>query len=322
MANNRLSIFSVLYTILLKGQNLDNNLTLSVPESLIFSIKTDCGSQKVSKIFMQKRVILISLMWILSLAGCSDVSVVDQEIEELSGFRSEQIFTYRINTLPDELPEQGTVDFLINWVTERILVGEELLEYDGRGNLLFREVVDLEEDFIYREIYRYSEDLTLLEIETTINGESCQNCLPDRIERVLNVLVQPVLEQSFQDGRFLHEDVIQYNQPGEIFSIRRNLSPGHNELFTEFFRYIPKDPRTNIIRDRRKFFKGEDRVRTTQYGYDINGYPARVTVLEELPIRQIVSEDRYITLLGDNNRNWISRIKNRQWLEERLIEYF
>lgn len=271
---------------------------------------------------MLKRAIFISFIWILSLAGCSEVSVVEQEIEELSGIRSEQILTYRINTLPDELPEEDRIEFLIDWVTERELVGEELLEYDGRGNLLFREVIDLEEDSIYKEIYSYSDDLTLLEIETTINGEPCQDCLPDRIERVLNVLVQPVLEQAFQDGKFLHEDVIKYNQPGEIFSIRRNLSPGHDELYTEFFRYIPRDARTNLIRDRRKFFEGEDRVHTTEYGYDINGHPARVTVLEELPIRQILSEDRYITLAGDDNRNWISRIKNRQWLEERLIEYY
>lgn len=271
---------------------------------------------------MLKRVIFISLISILFIAGCSEVSVVDQEIEELSGIRSEQIFTYRITTLPDELPQENTIEFLIEWVTARELVGEELLEYDGRGNLLFREVVDLEADFIYQEVYSYSDDLTILEIETTINGEQCQVCLPDRIERELNVLVQPVLEQAFQNGQFLHEDVIEYNQPGEIFSIRRNLIPGGNEFYTEFFRYIPKDVRTNVIRDRRKFFKTVERIRSTEYGYDINGYPARVTEVEELPIRQIISEDRYITLAGDDNRNWISRIKNRQWLEERLIEYY
>ena len=273
---------------------------------------------------MRKRAIFISCIWtLLFLNGCSEVSVVDQEIEELSGIRSEQTFTYRINTLPEELPEEDTIDFLENWVEERELVGEELLEYDGRGNLLFKEVVDLEEDFIYREIYRYSDDLTLLEIETTLNGEPCQDdCLPERIERVLNVLVQPVLEQAFQDGQFLHEDVIRYNQPGEVFSIRRNLSPGQDELYTEFFRYIPKDVRTNVIRDRRKIFKTEERIRTTEFGYDINGHPSRITEIEELPVRQILSDDRFITLAADDNRNWISRIKNRQWLEERFIKYY
>lgn len=271
---------------------------------------------------MLKRAVFILLIWILSLAGCSEVNVVDQEIEELSGIRSEKILTYRINTLPDELPVEDTLEFLINWVTERVLVGEELLEYDGRGNLLFREVVDLEEDFIYQEIYRYNDDLTLLEIETKINGLPCEDCMPDRIERELNVLVQPIREQAFQNGRFLHEDVIKYNQPGEIFSVRRNLTPGGNELYTEFFRYIAKDIRTNVIRDRRKFFKKVERIRTTEYGYDINGYLVRVTEVEELPVRQILSENRYIPLMGDDNRNWISRIKNRQWLEERFIEYY
>lgn len=271
---------------------------------------------------MLKRAIFISFIWILSLHGCSEVNVVEQEIEGLSGIRSEQNFTYRINTLPDELPEENRIEFLNNWVIERELVGEELLEFDGRGNLIFREVADLEEDLIYQEIYSYNTDLTVLEIVTKINGELCQDCLPDRIERVLNVLVQPVLEQAFQDEKFIHEDVIRYSQPGEIFSIRRNLSPGHDELYTEFFRFIPRDTRTNVIRDRRKIFKEEERVRTTDYGYDTFGYLARVTELEELPIRQILSEDRYITLVGDDKRNWISRIKNRQWLEERFIEYY
>lgn len=271
---------------------------------------------------MLKRAAFISLIWILSIAGCSEVTVVDQEIEELTGIRSEHTFTYLINPLPEDLPQEDTIDFLINWVTERILIGEEILEYDGRGNLLLREVVDLEEDQVYREVYRYTDDLKLIEIEVTINGEPCTDCLPERVERELNVLVQPVLEQAFRDGRFLYEDVIQYNQPGEIFSKRRNLSPGGDELYTEFFRYIPRDVRTNLIRDRRKIFSGVDRVRTTQYGYDINGYPSRVTELEELPVRIVLSEDRYITLAGDDNRNWISRIKNRQWLEERLIEYY
>lgn len=272
---------------------------------------------------MLKRVIFTSIMCTLFLSGCYEVSVVDQEIEELAGIRSEQIFTYRIvNPLPEELPEEGTIDFLINWVIERELVGEELIEYDGRGNLLFRELVDLEDDFIYREKYNYSDDLTLLEIVTTMNGEPCLDCLPDRIFRELNVLLQPIQEQAFQDGLFLYEDVMQYNQPGEIFSIRRNLTPGGNELYTEFFRYRPKDSRTNVIRDRRKFFKGEERVRTTEYGYDIESYLARVTEIEELPIRQVLSEDRYITIAGDENRNWIIRIKNRQWLEERFIEYY
>ena len=271
---------------------------------------------------MLKRAAFISFIWVLSMVGCSEVTVVDQEIEELSGIRSEQTFIYLINLLPEELPEEDTIDFLINWVTERILIGEELIEYDGRGKILLREVVDLEEDQIYREVYRYSEDLKLLEIETTINGDPCTDCLPDRVERELNVLVEPVLEQAFRNGQFLYEDVIRYNQPGEIFSIRRNLTPGGEELYTEFFRYIPKDVRTNVIRDRRKIFRAVERVRTTEYGYDINGYPARITEIEELPVRQILSENRYITLAGDDNRNWISRIKNRQWLEERLIEYY
>lgn len=271
---------------------------------------------------MLMRAVFILIICLLSLFGCSEVNVVDQEIEELSGIRSEQIFTYRINILPEELPEEDTIEFLINWVSERELVREELLEYDGRGNLLFRELADLEEDFIYRERYSYSEDLTLLEIETTIKGEPCQDCNPDRVVRELNVLDQPVQEQAFQGGMFLYEDVITYNQPGEIFSIQRNLTPGGNELYTEFFRYIPKDVRTNVIRDSRKFFKNEDRIRSTEYGYDINGFLTRVTEVEELPIRQILSEDRYIPLDGDSNRNWISRIKNRQWLEERVIEYY
>lgn len=272
---------------------------------------------------MLKRVIFISIISCISITGCSEVSVVDQEIEELAGIRSEQLYTYRIvNPLPDELPEEDTIDFLINWVAERELVVEELIEYDGRGNLLFREVADLEADSIYQETYSYSDDLTLLEIETTINGEPCQDCMPDRIERELNVLVQPVLEQAFQNGQFLHEDEIKYNQPGEIYSIRRNLIPGGNELYTEFFRYIAKDVRTNVIRDRRKFYRTEERIRTTEYGYNIDGFLTRVTEVEELPIRQIISEDRYIPLAADDNRNWISRIKNREWLEERLIEYY
>lgn len=271
---------------------------------------------------MLKRAAIFSLLYVLFLPGCFEVTVVDQEIEELSGIRSAQTFIYLINPLPEELPSEDTIDFLIDWVSERILVGEELLEYDGRGNLLLREVIDLEEDQIYREVYSYSRDLKLLEIEVTLNGEPCVDCLPDRIERELNGLVQPVLEQAFRSSQFLYEDVIRYNQPGEVFSIRRNLTPGGEELYTEFFRYIPRDARTNLIRDRRKIFKEIDRVRTTEYGYDINGFPSRVTEIEELPIRQIISENRYITLAGDDNRNWISRIKNRQWLEERLIEYY
>jgi|GEM_PF-1408449 len=271
---------------------------------------------------MLKRAIFILFLSILFHSGCSDVSVVEQEIEELSGIRSEQIFTYRIETLPDDLPQENRKEFLTNWVTERELAAEELLEYDGRGNLLFREVVDLVEDFIYQETYSFSDDLTLLEIETTINGEPCEECLPDRIERELDVLVQPVVEQAYRGGEFLHEDVIRYNQPGEIFSVQRNLVPGGEELYTEFFRYIARDIRSNLIRDKRKFFRTKNRIRTTEYGYDIDGYPARVTVVEELPVRQIISEIRYINLAADGNRNWIVRIKDRQWLEERLIEYY
>jgi len=180
----------------------------------------------------------------------------------------------------------------------------------------------LVEDFIYQETYSFSDDLTLLEIETTINGEPCEECLPDRIERELDVLVQPVVEQAYRGGEFLHEDVIRYNQPGEIFSVQRNLVPGGEELYTEFFRYIARDIRSNLIRDKRKFFRTKNRIRTTEYGYDIDGYPARVTVVEELPVRQIISEIRYINLAADGNRNWIVRIKDRQWLEERIIEYY
>lgn len=271
---------------------------------------------------MHKLAILIPILWILLLAGCSEVNIVEQEIEELAGIRSERIFTYKINPLPDELPDENRMEFLNDWIEEREFYSEELLEYDGFGNLILREFTIPETDSFYQERYTLSSDLTLVEIETRINGSLCEDCQPDKIERELDALVQPVRELVHQGGQLLHENIISYAKPGDVHSIRRNLSPGGNELYTEIFSYIARDARTNVVRTRRKFFKEEDRILTTEFGYDLNGFLARMTEVEELPFRQVIWEHRYINLVGDDNRNWVSRIKDGIWLEERLIDYY
>lgn len=254
--------------------------------------------------------------------GCTDVNIVDQEIDGLPGVRSEQIMTYRIEPIPEELPEENLTEFLIQWTEEREFYSEEILEYDRIGNQVYREFNIPEKDSSYVEEFQFSDGMKILEVETRINGELCTECQPDRVERELDRLLQPVHESVYSDNKLLHTNVIKYNQPGEIFSITRFLPDSDDELYTEYFTYLAVSSTENLIRKRRKFFRGVNRIRSTEYGYDDDGFPARVTEVEELPDRQILQEDRYITLAGDSNLNWTVRIKNREWLEERVLVYY
>lgn len=264
------------------------------------------------------RIVLLGMIC----TACTDVNVVDQEIDGLPGIKSEQIMTYRIEPLPEELPEENLDEFLIQWVEAREFYSEENLEYDRIGNLVYREIHIPEEDYRFVEEFQFSDGMKILEIETRINDVLCDDCQPDRIERELDRLLQPVNENVYFGDELLHTNVIRYNRPGEVFSIRRMLPVSGDELYTEIFSYLPVSPTINVIRNRRKFFKTVDRIRTTEYGYDDDGFPARVTEVEELPVRQVLKEDRYINLAGDSNRNWIVRIKNREWLEERVLIYY
>lgn len=264
------------------------------------------------------RILLLAIIY----TGCTDVNVVDQEIDGLPGVQSEQIFTYRIEPIPEELPEENLIEFLIQWTEVREFYSEELLDFDRIGNLVYREIHIPEEDYKYVEEFQFSDGMKIMEVETRINGVLCTDCQPDRIERELDRLLQPVNESVFSDGELLHTNVIKYNQPGEIYSITRLLPDSGDELYTEYFTYLAASPTENVIRNRRKFFRTVERIRSTEYGYDDDGFPARVTEVEELPERQILHEDRYITLVGDSNRNWIVRIKNREWLEERVLVYY
>lgn len=274
---------------------------------------------------MLKYIIRI-LFPVMIFTGCTDVNVVDQEIDGLPGIQSELITTYRIVPIPEELPEENLLEFLVQWLEAnqeaREFYSEENIEYDRLGNLIYREIEIPGEDYKFVEEFQFSDGLTLLEVETRINDVLCVGCQPDRIERELDRLLQPVAEAVFSESELLHRNIISYNRPGEIFSIQRLLPDSGDELYTEIFTYIPASPTTNVIRNRRKFFRAVNRIRSTEFGYDDDGFLARVTEVEELPERQILQEDRYITLAGDSNRNWIVRIKNREWLEERVLIYY
>ena len=266
------------------------------------------------------------LLLIIIYTGCTDVNVEDQEIDGLPGVQSEMITTYRIQPLPEELPEENQFEFIVQWLEAyqevREFYSEEILEYDRIGNLVFREIHIPEEDYRYVEEFQFSNGMRIVEVETRINGVICTDCQPDRVERELDRLLQPVSEIVFSDSELLHTNIIRYNRPGEVYSIRRLLPGSEDELYNEVFSYLAVTSTINVIRNRRKFFRAVDRIRTTEYGYDDDGYLARVTEVEELPERQILEEDRFITLAGDSNRNWIIRIKNREWLEERVLIYY
>ena len=266
------------------------------------------------------------LLLIIIYTGCTDVNVEDQEIDGLPGVQSEMITTYRIQPLPEELPEENQLEFIVQWLEAyqevREFYSEEILEYDRIGNLVFREIHISEEDYRYVEEFQFSNGMRIVEVETRINGVICTDCQPDRVERELDRLLQPVSEIVYSDNELLHTNIIRYNRPGEVYSIRRLLPGSEDELYNEVFSYLAVTSTINVIRNRRKFFRAVDRIRTTEYGYDDDGYLARVTEVEELPERQILEEDRFITLAGDSNRNWIIRIKNREWLEERVLIYY
>lgn len=264
------------------------------------------------------RILLLGFIY----TGCTDVNVVDQEIDGLPGVQSELISTYRIEPLPEELPEEDLIEFLEQWVEEREFYAEEILEYDRIGNLVYREIQVPSEDSSYVEEFQFSDGMKILEVETRVNGELCAGCQPDRIERELDRLIQPVNENVFSENELLYTNVIKYNQPDEIYSIKRLHPDSGDELYTEYFTYLAVSSTENLIRKRSKIFNSIERIQTIEYGYDDNGFPARVTEIEELPVRKVLHEDRYITLTGDSNRNWIVRIKNREWLEERVLVYY
>lgn len=270
---------------------------------------------------MRKNISRIVLL-IIIYTGCTDVNVVDQEIDGLPGVQSEKIIISRIEPLPEELPEENLFEFLVQWIEGGEFYSEENLEYDRIGNLVYKEIHIPEEDYRYVEEFQYSDGMKILEVETRVNDVLCTDCQPDRIERELDRLLQPVHETVFLENERLHTNVIRYNQPGEIYSITRLHPDSGDELYTEYYSYLAVSPTANVIRSKRKFYRTINSIRTTEYGYDDDGFPARVTEVEELPERQILHEDRYITLTGDSNRNWIVRIKNREWLEERVLVYY
>ncbi|TVQ68028.1 MAG: hypothetical protein EA360_00830, partial [Balneolaceae bacterium] len=233
------------------------------------------------------------LILILAVAACSDLRITEQELDELPGIREEIITTYRIPLIPEEfldelrenLTEGELITFLLQWIAERQEKAVELKSYDQFGNLIYYEYSSSETDSVYTERYLYTERLTVLEVETEINGIACEFCRPDRVERELNILLEPVKEQVFQRGEFLYEERIVYNQPGEVYSVQRNLEPGGEELYTEFFTYIPRDQRSSLIRRQQKIYSNQERIRIVDYGYDPAGYLARVTEMEDLPVR-------------------------------------
>lgn len=277
--------------------------------------------------------LLCSVSFLLLFAGwatsCSDVTITNKELDDLPGIERDRVTTYRIPEIPaaqleqlwETLSNEQLVSFLLQWIEERQEVFRETWRYDQIGNLTLYEFTGTVQDSIYTERYHYSEQFSLLEIEVEINGQPCFDCRPDRVERELNLLLEPVKEEVFQQGEFLHENILTYNQPGELFSIQRNRTPGGNELYTEFITWIPRDQRTSLIRRQRRVFAEGQRVQIIDYGYDPAGYLARVTEIEDFPQRVITAETRYITLEGDRNRNWILRIRDRQWLEVRRIDY-
>ena len=283
---------------------------------------------------LKKRGLFLTFAACLMLLGgavsCSDVTVTEKELEELPGIAQDRVTTYRINLIPEEFLEQlienvsteELTAFLLQWIEEREEAFVETRNFDQLGNLISYDYISSVTDSTYRERFSYSEQFTLVEVETEVNGERCSGCRPDRVERELNILLEPVREEVFQDGMFLYEEQITYNQPGEIFSIRRNVTPGGEELFTEFYTWIQRDQRSSLIRRQTRNFADGERIQITDYGYDPAGYLARVTELEDLPLRVIIAETRYITLEGDRNRNWVLRIRDRQWLEVRRITYY
>lgn len=260
-------------------------------------------------------IFLLSLI----LTGCSDLSVSQEEIEGKTEVKSESIVRYRIVDFEIDTEEEIDLTQLYDHVT---IYSEEIREFNKFGfpvRVYFNNYEDNDES---ESIYTYSDDNRVAEIERFKDGQPCSDCNPTKIIREFDELNQVAGEENYDNDTILFYDEFTYSRFDEVDHITRYTSKEGDELYTTFFTYLVTKRGVRVKRAGRQFFKNENRVLRTEYGYDDDGFLIRVTQLDEIPERIVLDEKRYMNLAFDERFNWLIRIENGIWLIERYIEYY